>query len=359
MRRTAALAAMVMLVLATRAQGQQTGNFPIDAAYRARILDGVAEKFGEGYFNEERASFVGAQLRSPAVRATYDTATTAASLSAMLTADLQRWSADRHPRLVFSVQPRPMPRAGKQSPALQDAEDESARSRNFGFHALERLTGNIGYLEIGRFDEIGRFEAPALAGPTLAAAMQFLQNTDALIIDLRGNGGGRADMVALMTSYFLEEQTRLLTLERRNRDESDQVWSASYVPGPRYLGKPVYVLTSKRTFSAAEGLTYDLKHFASATIVGEKTRGGANPGMFQQIDEHFAVFVPSARVVHAATGTNWDADGITPDVAVDVAEAKHTAHRLALERLIAGKNDVSRAAMWNEALNELFPAQTR
>ena len=354
MRRVAAFTIMALLVLTVHeAQSQQSGNLPVDAAYRARILDGVAEKFGEGYFNAERAAFVRSQLRSSTVRATYDTASTAASLSAILTADLQKWSADRHPRVVYSVRPRPMPKAGKQSPELQNAEDESARSRNFGFHALERLTGNIGYLEIGRF------EAPALAGPTLAAAMQFLQNTDALIIDLRGNGGGRADMVALVASYFLEEQTRLLTLERRNRDASDQIWSASYVPGPRYLGKPVFVLTSKRTFSGAEGLAYDLKHFANATIVGEKTRGGANPGTFQQIDEHFAVFVPSARVVHAATGTNWDADGITPDVALDAAEAKRMAHKLALERLIAGKKDTTRSTMWSEAHKELFPEPTR
>ena len=134
---------MALLALAVNdARGQQAGDFPIDAAYRARIVDGVAAKFGAGYFNAERASLVRAQLGSPAVRAAYDTARTAASLSAMLTTDLQKWSADRHPRVVFSVRPRPMPQAGKQSPALQNAENESARSRNFGFHALERLTGN-------------------------------------------------------------------------------------------------------------------------------------------------------------------------------------------------------------------------
>ena len=93
--------------------------------------------------------------------------------------------------------------------------------------------------------------------------------------------------------------------------------------------------------------------------MGEKTRGGANPGTFQQIDEHFAVFVPSARVVHAATGTNWDADGIAPDVTVDAADAKRAAHKLALEALVAEKKDASRSAMWSEALSELFPAQNR
>jgi C-terminal processing protease CtpA/Prc len=177
-----------------------------------------------------------------------------------------------------------------------------------------------------------------------------------LIIDLRGSGGGPVDFVAFMTSYFVPEQTHLMTMERRKG--ADQVWSQSFVPGPRYLGKPIYVLTSSTTFSGAEGLTYDLKHFANAKVVGEKTRGGANPGSIQQIDEHFAVFVPSARVVHAATGTNWDADGITPDFPVAAAEAKKSAHRLALEQLIAGKSTGERAMMWREAMSELFPTAT-
>ena len=355
MRRTAMFAALVLVTMgSSEAVAQQpVQDFSIDAAYRARILDAVAEKFGNGYFDEAKAATVKAHLTNPQVRATYDTITTASGLSVQLTADLQKWSADRHPRLLFSVKPRPMPNAGKPSPALLSAEEERARSRNFGFHAVERLTGNVGYLELGRF------ESPALAGPTLVAAMQFLANTDALIIDLRGNGGGRADMVAFMASFFIEEQTRLATLERRDRNASDQIWSAAYVPGPRYLGKPIYILTSKRTFSGAEGLTYDLKHFAHATVVGEKTRGGANPGTVEQIDEHFGVFVPTARVIHAATGTNWDAEGIAPDVAVEAAEAKRAAHKLALERLVADRKDTARSMMWSEALAELFPAPGR
>jgi C-terminal processing protease CtpA/Prc len=237
--------------------------------------------------------------------------------------------------------------------ASSPSDAESARGRNFDFHSLVRLTGNIGYLEIGRF------HAASEAGSTLQAAMHFLANTDALIIDLRWNGGGHADMVALVTSYFLKEQTHLATLERRQGAAADQIWSASYLPGPRYLDRPVYVLVSGRTFSGAEALTYDLKYFAGATVVGEKTRGGANPGSFQQIDEHFAVFVPTARVVHAATGTNWDADGITPDVVVKANDAKLTALKLSLERLLAQKPNDQRAGMWKEALNDMTAAGSK
>jgi C-terminal processing protease CtpA/Prc len=248
--------------------------------------------------------------------------------------------------VVFSVEPRPMPKSGTDAMSSFDAQSPQ---RNFGFYALTRFTGNVGYIELGRFDP------PALAGPTLQAVMQFVANTDALIIDLRQNGGGHADMVALITSYFLTEQTKLATLERRDKTASDQIWSAAYVPGPRYLDKPVFILTSARTFSAAEGLTYDLKYFAHATIVGEKTRGGANPGSFEMIDEHFAVFVPTARVIHGATGTNWDADGITPDVAVAAKDASRTALKLALEKLVAEKPSSDRLQLWKDALADMFP----
>jgi retinol-binding protein 3 len=341
----AAALASVLAVTAASAQ-QQKEDFPIDAAYRTLIIDGVSQKLSTGYFDAARAALIKTQMSKRSVRASYDTCTTAASISNALTRDLQAWSHDRHLRVVFSVSPRPMPAPGSNSTAsAPDADHASART--FGFHALTRLTGNIGYLELGRF------EAAADAGATLHAAMQFLANTDALIIDLRYNGGGHADMVALVASYFLAEQTRLATLERRDQTMSDQIWSAAYVPGPRYLNRPVFILTSARTFSGAEGLTYDLKHFAHAVIVGEKTRGGANPGAFQQIDEHFAVFVPTARVVHAATGTNWDADGITPDVAVAAKDAKLAALKLALERLVADKPQDKRFGMWKEALDEM------
>lgn len=335
----------------TAARAQSAPDMPVTAADRARIIDGVAKKLTEGYVFEDRAALIAQQLAKPAVRARYNTLNTASAFTEALTKDLKAWSKDRHLRVGFSTKPRPIQAASAPSAEAQAHALESAQARNFGFHQVERLTGNVGYMEIGRF-------APAaLAAQTLAAAMQMLSNTDALIIDLRGSGGGSVDFVAFMASYFLPEQTHLMTLERR-KGAADQVWSQSYVPGPRYLGKPIYVLTSNFTFSGAEGLTYDLKHFAGAVVVGEKTRGGANPGSIQQIDEHFGVFVPTARVVHAATGTNWDADGIAPDHAVVAADAKKTAHRLALEKLIASKGTGERAAMWQEAMNELFSATT-
>ncbi|MGQ0813732.1 MAG: S41 family peptidase [Gemmatimonadota bacterium] len=337
---------LVVLLLAVASLPAQ--DLPVDAAGRALIIDGVARKLADGYVFADRAAIIQRQLASKSVRARYDSLNTASALTQALTHDLQQWSQDRHLRVIFGVRPRPMPNTAAATAESRARDLESGQARNFGFHQVERLTGNVGYLEIGRFDPA------ALAAPTAVAAMQFLSHTDALIIDLRANGGGRADMVAFMTSYFVDEPTKLITLERRDRNASDQIWSLPYVPGQRYTGKPVFVLTSNRTFSGAEALTYDLRHFAHAIVIGEKTRGGANPGEFRQINEHYAVFVPTARVVHGATGTNWGTDGITPDVAVAAADGKHTAHRLALQKLLADKADSGRAAMWKEAMDELF-----
>jgi len=343
-------AALALSALASAPLPAQQADFPVDAAYRARILDAVASRVGKDYFDAKLAAAIRSRLSKRAVRAAYDSCATAASLSTALTQDLRSWSRDRHLQLVFSSEPRPLAGPGASAGTGEDAERGAAR--NFGFYSIQRFTGNVGYLELGRF------EPAALAGATLQAAMQLLANTDALIIDLRQNGGGHADMVSLITSYFIGDQMKLATLERRDALAPDQIWSAAYVPGPKYLGRPVYLLTSNRTFSAAEGLTYDLRYFAHATVVGEKTRGGANPGAFQQIDEHFAVFVPTARVVHAATGTNWDADGIAPDVAVPAKDASRAALKLALERLMADRPADRRFAMWKEAHDDMF-ASTR
>lgn len=332
------------------AQQPQRPDFPVDASYRTKVIDGVSQKLGEGYFDVKVAQTIVKQLSNKKLRSAYDTCTTAASLSSALNRDLQSWSHDRHVQVVFDVEARPLPAKGR--PAM-NADSEGGEVRNFGFLAVTRFTGNVGYIEVGRF------YPAAFAGATLQAAMQFVANTDALIIDLRQNGGGRADMVALFASYFLGEQTKLSTLERRDRNASVQIWSASYVPGPKYLNKPVFILTSKRTFSGAEDLAYDLKHFANATIVGENTRGGANPGSFDQIDEHFAVFVPTARVINAATGTNWDGKGIAPDVPVEAKDASKAALKLALQRLVAEKPSSSRFTMWKEAFDDMFPTASK
>src|SRR5207244_11399604 len=132
---------------------------------------------------------------------------------------------------------------------------------------------NIGYLELRSFAAQGE-EMEEVA----AAAMTFLANTDALVIDLRRNGGGRPEMVALVSSYLFDEPVHLNSLYWRERDRTDDFWTAGNVRGRHFgQGKPVFVLTSSRTFSGAEEFAYNLKSLKRALIVGETTGGCANP----------------------------------------------------------------------------------
>ena len=175
-------------------------------------------------------------------------------------------------------------KARTESLRLKSASDSShiSASINFGFEKVERLKGNVGYIDLRGF-------TPAeFSAETIVAAMNFVANTDALIFDLRQNGGGDPATVALLSSYlFGPEPVHLNSLYWREGDTTHQWWTLPFVPGKRYAGKDVYVLTSKRTFSAAEEFTYNLKNLKRATIIGETTGGGAHPGGPRRINEHF------------------------------------------------------------------------
>ncbi|MBV9181313.1 MAG: S41 family peptidase [Acidobacteria bacterium] len=172
------------------------------------------------------------------------------------------------------------------------------------------------------------FPDPGICGPTFVAAMNFLAHVDAIIFDLRENGGGDPKMVAFLSSYLFDQPTHLNDLYSRRDDFTSQYWTVPYVPGPTLADKPAFVLTSRRTFSGAEEFTYNLKNLKRATIVGERTGGGAHPVMGWRIDDHFIIGVPFARAVNPITKTDWEGVGVEPDVAVPSADALATAIRL-------------------------------
>ena len=179
------------------------------------------------------------------------------------------------------------------------------------------------------------FADPEVCGPTATAAMNFLANVDALIVDLRDNGGGDPKMVAFVSSYLFSTRTHLNDLWTRKTSSTQEYWTLE-VPGKRLGGeKPVYVLTSKRTFSGAEEFTYNLKNLKRATIVGETTGGGAHPVSGHRVDEHFMIGVPFARAINPVSKTNWEGVGVEPDVKVSAADALSTAQKLAADKLAA------------------------
>jgi retinol-binding protein 3 len=227
--------------------------------------------------------------------------------------------------------------AGRPGPGERERLRRGGALRNFGFERVERLPGNVGYLDLRGFAD------PALAGDLAAAAMTLLAEAGALIVDLRRNGGGSPAMIALLSSYLFDEPTHLNDLRWREGpagERPQQFWTQAYVPGRRFGGaKPVYVLTSGETFSGAEEFAYNLQSRRRATLVGATTRGGAHPGGLFPLDPpwgaHVAVAVPTGRAINPVTGTNWEGSGVAPDVAVPPEAALRWAHADALRKLLA------------------------
>jgi len=322
------------------------GDFPSDQslAERRAVIDLIATKLEASYVSASVAAEMAAMLRPRSAGGGYDHGSLA-ELADQLTADLRQISRDGHLRVRHHSDPaQVMPAWNQPAPDAEARYREHARRTNFGFARVEILPGNVGYL---RLDEFGD---PALGGDTAAAVMRFVANTDTLIIDLRENGGG-GGMGSVLASYLFEgPNIHLSNFEIRGRGETLQLWTAPYVPGPRYT-RPVFLLTGPGTASAAESFAYMLHNRKRVTLVGGKTAGAANPGGYVRLSEHLAVFVPDGRPVDPLTGTNWEGVGIPPDIESDVAAALNLAHVRALEGLVAAANgDAAKSAPWNEAL---------
>jgi C-terminal processing protease CtpA/Prc len=207
---------------------------------------------------------------------------------------------------------------------------QRGRLDNFGIRRVERLDGNVGYLDVRRV------AIPANAGPAIAGAMELVAGTYALIIDLRENHGGSPEGVAVWCSYLLDERpTHLNDIFHADTGETRQFWALPYVPGTRYTDRPVYVLTSHHTFSGGEDFAYTLQALGRAEVIGETTGGGAHPTRGFPISAAVSIGIPFARSVNPVTGTNWQGTGVVPDVAAPGAQAYDIAYAKALEHVLA------------------------
>jgi hypothetical protein len=312
----------------------------IDAAARSAVIDVSLKRLNDSYVFPEVAKKMEQAIRDRVAKKEYDQVTSAKAFADLFTKHLQEVSHDKHLRVRYSYEPIPE-RQNRQEPTAEEREQFRRNNMwgNFGFEKIERLEGNVGYLSLRGFND------PNGAEETIAAAMNFLGNTESLIIDLRRNGGGSPEMVALISSYlFGEKPVHLNSLYWREGNRTDDFWTKDKVLGKRFADKDVYVLTSNRTFSAAEEFTYNLKNLKRATIVGEVTGGGANPGGMFRITEHFGVFVPTGRAINPITKTNWEGTGVKPDLEVPADHALKTAHLEALKKVAAKQTDNPRRA---------------
>jgi retinol-binding protein 3 len=316
-------------------QGFKQPDMAIDAAARTQVIDAVLKELNDRYVFPEVAKQMETNVRQRIAGKEYDAITSAEEFAKKLTEDLQSVSKDKHLRVRYSAQPIPVRKRDAEPSADERAEFENNMKRiNFAFEKVERLPGNIGYIKFNNFF------APELGAETVAAAMNFVTNTDALIFDVRENGGGDPEMVALICSYlFGDKPVHLNSLYWREGNKTEDFFTKPNVLGKKYLDRDVYVLTSNRSFSGAEEFTNNLKVLKRATIIGETTGGGANPGGMFRVGEHFGVFVPTGRAINPITKTNWEGTGVEPDVKVSKELALKTAYLTALNKSVEKVKD--------------------
>jgi C-terminal processing protease CtpA/Prc len=241
------------------------------------------------------------------------------SLAAALTQELQSLNGDKHLRLLHS--PSELPEREDEAAELATMAAWAERTAG-GIARAERLDGNVGYLDLQPL-----LFPPSIAGEAVAAAMTLIAPADALLIDVRQCLGGTPDMVAMLCTYLFDgEPVHLIDLISRpaadGTAELRQSWTMPFAPGRRFgPDKPVFLLTSGTTFSGGEELAYDLQQLGRATVVGERTRGGAHPVERFRIRPHLQATIPVARALSPVSGGNWEGTGVVPDVPVAAGEA--------------------------------------
>jgi retinol-binding protein 3 len=308
----------------------------IDATERAEVIDRALEHLDSAYIFPDMAKKMRDAVTARVAKKEYEAITSAKAFAEKLTSDLQAVSKDKHLRVGYSAEVIPQ-RRNQPTPEERVRFLEDARRSNYGFNKVERLHGNVGLLQLFGFSGLPE------AGETAVAAMNFIANSDALIIDLRHNTGGSPAMIGIITSYLFDDRVHLNDFYYRERDELQQFWTWPYVEGKRFGQKKlVYVLTSSRTLSAAEEFAYNLKALKRATIVGETTSGGAHAGGPRRINDHFSVWLPSSRAINPITKTNWEGTGVEPDIRTEAKVALETAHLDALKKLRADETDTRR-----------------
>lgn len=302
------------------------------------------------YFDPAKGDRIADQLEAEAASGAFDLLTDPRDLATALTRRLK--PEDAHFNVVWDPEAPetapPLPRPGLRRPpegAGPPAPPPSVVRGNFGFTDVRILPGNVGYVEMKSFANIffGDPEDPARGRAD--AALEFLSGTDAVIVDLRDNGGGAPSMVGYLVSAFVGPDRDVYNVFH-SRDGTTREAPEVFHPAPR-LDVPVYVLTSGRTGSAGEAFPYTLQAAGRATIVGEASGGAANPGGMVPVGGRFLVFVSGGSPRNPLTGTNWEGTGVVPDVAVPWDRALETAHLLALDAILArepGRTDARWAA---------------
>lgn len=329
---------IVIIQNPVKAQTNEGSGKVLNKEAKMQTITSIADLLNNNYIFPETAQKMEDYLSSQMNSGAYDNISDPMAFAEQMTKDLQSISKDGHIRVAYSpkqVSEMREMEAKQISPEEQDRIFfERLLGDNFGFKKVEQLPGNIGYIDF-------RFFGPGnLIKDKVATVMSFVENCDALIFDMRYNGGGDPTGIQLICSYlFGEEPVHLNDLYFRPTDKLEEFWTLKEIKGKRMPDVPVYVLTSSYTFSGAEEFSYNLKNLNRATIVGQTTGGGAHPGGPQIVNDDFILNVPTGRAINPYTKTNWEGTGVSPDIEIDSKDAFTKAYVMALDKLASKTSD--------------------
>jgi hypothetical protein len=303
-------------------------------------VEGIGQALLSTYVYEDLAREMATLLREKLRAGAYGGIDDGVEFALVLTDDLRSVANDLH----LGVQMRHVhagqgsePATVEEAAADAHGSAEDRKRANFGIRRAEILEGNVGYVAIDGF------EGGPEAGATVVAAMNFLGNSDALIFDLRRNGGGGPSVIQMIFGYLLDDPTHITGFYSRETDTHQQFWSPPYVPGPSLADVPVFVLVGPRTFSAAEAFSFSIQTLGRGVVVGERTPGGSHPVRPVPISgTDFVVHVPFARTVDPRVDSDWEGTGIIPDISASGEDALEVAHLEALTTLRDGESDPDR-----------------
>jgi hypothetical protein len=343
--RTAAVLPLGLALVVAWSGGRawaQPAPQPLTVSERRQVTELLGQELRKHWVIPEIGKKLEGTLLGKLRAGAYDAIQDPAAFGTAITKDVVAITQDRHFHLFFAPERAKAERAAPDSAAAKAARDQELKEDqefNFGFQDVRILGGNVGYIRLDGFSAL------ADAADTASAAMALVRHTDALILDLRRNHGGYTDTLQFLASYGFDGDPTLLFTEHAHEGATEvltQYSTLPYLPGTRRAKRPLYILTSAYTFSAAEALPYFLQHRKKAVVVGEVTGGGAHIWTGYPVGDRFYAHIPTSRSLDPITNTDWEGVGVKPDLEVPAGQALTTAHLKALESLAASTTDNQR-----------------
>lgn len=333
--------------------GYSQDTLILDNNFKREVVYSVASIMKEKYLYPRIGERMAEFLISQYEKGEYNNLSEVKPFCSRITSDMRSIDNDKHLWVFYSPEEAYEVKAyhnlvpEDEVNKINDQYYEIDRRENFGYKKVEILDGNVGYLDLEYFTNSDTTEQ------ALKGAMQFLSNSDAIIIDLRNNGGGQGSQY--LPSYFFAEGELINLGGCLCRDSSLNVesWTLSRIEGKRMPETDLYILTSSKTFSAAEGFAYSMQSLKRGVVVGESTKGGAHPVDILIVKGGILTQFPICESFNPITKTNWERVGVKPDIKTSSESALKIAHITALENIMKKSSAIDHKAELKLLIEEL------